>query len=87
MERSLHYADLHLDCPASNLPEQTPDCCDWLNMWKQLSAGPYSEVKWMLITLVAPEFLVGRAFQDFIMARKSRDQMRKFVKQTALDGL
>jgi hypothetical protein len=33
----------------------------------------------MLVTLVAPKFLVGRAFQDFMMARKSRDQMRKFV--------
>jgi hypothetical protein len=33
----------------------------------------------MVITLIAPEFLAGKAFQDFMMARKSRHQMRKFV--------
>jgi hypothetical protein len=62
-----------------NLPEQTPDYCDWLNRLKTTLKRARTRVKWMLVTLVAPEFLVGKAFQDFMMARKSRDQMRKFV--------
>jgi hypothetical protein len=33
----------------------------------------------MLVTLIVPEFLVGRAIQDFMMARKSCRQMREFA--------
>ena len=61
-----------------NVPEQTPEYCGWLHKLKATLKRTLTKVKWMLITLVAPEFLVGRAFQDFMMARKSRDEMRKF---------
>lgn len=63
-----------------NVPEQTSDCTKWQEIIKR----GRTKVKWMLVTLIVPEFLVGRAFQDFIMARKSCHQMKEFAER---DGI
>lgn len=61
-----------------NVPEQTPDCLTWQDTMKESLKRGGTRIKWMLITLIVPEFLVGRAFQDFMMARKSEHQMKEF---------
>ena len=61
-----------------NVPEQTPDCLKWQDTVKESLKRGGTRIKWMLITLIVPEFLVGRAFQDFMMARKSEHQMKEF---------
>ncbi|EPE32599.1 hypothetical protein GLAREA_07733 [Glarea lozoyensis ATCC 20868] len=62
-----------------NLPAQSPDSLTGSSKLRRTLKRAWTRVKWMVITLIAPEFLAGKAFQDFMMARKSRNQMRKFV--------
>jgi hypothetical protein len=66
-----------------NVPEQTRDCSSWHEKLRETLKRGRVKLKWMLVTLIVPEFLVGKALQDLMMARKSLDQMRKFVE---MDG-
>lgn len=64
-----------------NLPEQTPDPESWQQKLKETLKRSGTKVKWMLVTLIVPEFLVGRAFQDWMMAKKSLSQMKDFAEE------
>jgi hypothetical protein len=64
-----------------NVPKQTDDCGGALDRVKEALKRSCTKIKWILVTLIVPEFLVGRAIQDWMMAKKSRRQMRKFTRQ------
>ncbi|KAF2635030.1 hypothetical protein P280DRAFT_474126 [Massarina eburnea CBS 473.64] len=58
-----------------NLPPQTYKHKDpnykWWKVWKLWARIPptfWTKVKWMLVTILLPEFLVGRALGDYISA-------------------
>jgi hypothetical protein len=64
-----------------NVPEQTPDPESWQQKLKETLQRSGTKVKWMIVTLIVPEFLVGRAFQDWMMAKKSFSQMKEFAEK------
>lgn len=53
-----------------NIPKQTPDCTTWSQSLKDNIERVWGRLKWMLLTLILPEFLVGKALQDFARARE-----------------
>jgi hypothetical protein len=62
-----------------NVPKQTPDCDKLKERLFETLKRSRTKIKWMIVTLMVPEFLVGRAIQDYMMAKKSRHDMRKFA--------
>jgi hypothetical protein len=42
--------------------------------------GVYTSVKWMLLTMVAPEFVIGKACVDLIQAKEDLQELLKFAK-------
>jgi len=69
-----------------NIPRQQIE--NSKSLWGSLlifTKRSWSKTKWMIIAFVLPEFLVGRAVQDWMMARKSSqdERMKAFA---ALDG-
>jgi hypothetical protein len=58
------------------------------SLWSPLSIfakSSWPKIKWMIVALVLPEFLVGRAVQDWMRARaSSQDERMKYFAR--LDG-
>jgi hypothetical protein len=80
MELSVHIAGLHVDDTASELSKQTPACTTWQQSLKESVGSVWVKLKWMLLALIMPEFLVGKALQDFLRARKFSRGMQEFVR-------
>lgn len=81
VELTIDPSDLHLDRSTPQHPKQTPNAATWQQSLEETLARSVTKVKWMLVTLIVPEFLVGRAFQDWIMAKKSFSQMKGFAEK------
>jgi hypothetical protein len=64
-----------------NIPQQTKDYDGSWDKLKEAFKRSGTKVKWMLVTLIVPEFLVGRAFQDFMMTKKSCREMRRLAEK------
>ena len=47
---------------------------------KWMLKGVYKSVKWMLLTMVAPEFVIGKACADLVQAKKDLRKLLKFAK-------
>jgi len=45
----------------------------------------WPKAKWMLLSLIVPEFLVGKAFQDLRLAKSSVGAMRKFADKAGFE--
>jgi hypothetical protein len=43
------------------------------------------KAKWMLLTLVAPEILIGLALSQFVAARHGRDMMQEFASEDGVE--
>jgi len=59
-----------------NIPEQIPEGPNpfWVGVRWSLKRV-WLKLDWMIVSLIVPEFLVGRALQDYMMARKSHKKM------------
>jgi hypothetical protein len=56
------WAVQHLNIPPLEQPTPEPD---WRHFWKfRIPASFWTKLKWMLITLIMPEYLLGRALSD-----------------------
>src|SRR6266536_3517924 len=44
-----------------------------------------SKVKWMVTTLLAPEYLIGKTFVDFLSAWHLREEMRVWAERDGVD--
>jgi hypothetical protein len=64
-----------------NVPKPTPDCTTWREYLQEGIAQGWSRVKWMLATLIFPEFLAGKAFHDLLWARKYYYHMKELAER------
>jgi hypothetical protein len=63
-----------------NVPEQREGRDrGWKGDLKWMLKGVYTSVKWMLLTMVAPEFIIGKACGDFIQAKENLQELLKFA--------
>ncbi|KAI9766810.1 MAG: hypothetical protein M1840_006285 [Geoglossum simile] len=51
------------------------------NTLKRSLKRGWTKLKWMLITLMLPELLVARAVQDFMLARRSYEEMKEIAEE------
>jgi hypothetical protein len=64
-----------------NVPEQREGRDrGWKGDLKWMLKGVYTSVKWMLLTMVAPEFVIGRACVDRVQAKRYLQELLKFAK-------
>ncbi|ORY06213.1 hypothetical protein BCR34DRAFT_490279 [Clohesyomyces aquaticus] len=57
-------------------------CQAWLSKrWHKA----HPRMKWMALTIVLPELLLGKAYQEYIMANRSRDKMRQFAQDDGVE--
>jgi hypothetical protein len=70
----------HLNVPAQRLGREPESTKEYVT---SIFSTFWSKLKWMIITLVLPEFLVGRAVQDWMLAwRYAKDRgLREFAVQ------
>jgi hypothetical protein len=61
-----------------NIPKQSPDCTTWRQSLKENVKRVRARLKWMLLTFIMPEFLVGKALQDFMRARNFCREVQEF---------
>ena len=52
---------------------------------KQEAKSFWSNLKWMLITVVAPEFILGKAIGDFILARRLKKEVDLLKEQRVVE--
>ena len=70
------WSILHL-----NLPPQTPiDSSSTLAVLKRALHRAWTKIKWMLITLVAPELVLGKAVNDTVSTKILAKQFDKFAR-------
>lgn len=67
-----------------NIPYQTRDPATWKETFKENLSRSWARLKWMILTLIIPEFFVGKALQDFMRARKYWREMQEFAR---VDGV
>ena len=66
----------HLNVPQQNLSKDGKPTAG--SLFGKIQ-GSWRRVKWMLITLLVPEFLVGKALQDWVVARQTCKEMQDFA--------
>jgi hypothetical protein len=66
----------HLNVPQQNLSKDGKPTTG--SLFGKIQ-GSWRRVKWMLITLLVPEFLVGKALQDWAVARQTCKEMQDFA--------
>ena len=54
-----------------NVPAMRPEPESLLQKWRWTISDFMKKVKWMLVTILVPEFLVGKALGDFVAAREA----------------
>jgi hypothetical protein len=63
-----------------NVPEQREGRDrGWKGDLKWMLKDVYTSVKWMLLTMVAPEFVVGKACADLMQAKEDLQELLKFA--------
>ncbi len=62
-------------CPPSGESQSVSRQKLW---WRILDSVP--KIKWMVLTILIPEYLLGRALDDWIAARPSVDTMPKWTR-------
>jgi hypothetical protein len=63
-----------------NVPEQREGRDrGWKGDLKWMLKGVYTSVKWMLLTMVAPEFVIGKACADLMQAKEDLQELLKFA--------
>ena len=67
-----------------NIPEERPRPRNYLQKLWWLIVGSQTQVKWMLFTILVPEFLVGKAFNDWMAAKATAIDMSELA---AKDGV
>lgn len=67
-----------------NIPEQAPSdaTSDWITK-KLLGFGRKS--KWMLITVIAPEFILAKAWLDLLAAQRNCKEMKPFAAEDGVE--
>ncbi|KAK8140155.1 hypothetical protein PG984_000221 [Apiospora sp. TS-2023a] len=59
------WSVLHLNVP----PQSTIEPRNWTHNFRRTATRTWTKVKWMLFTLLAPEYALGKAFSDFVSVR------------------
>jgi len=67
----------HLNVPQQNLSKDGKPTAG--SLFGKKIQGSWRRVKWMPITLLVPEFLVGKALQDWVVARQTCKEMEDFA--------
>ncbi|KAK8035791.1 hypothetical protein PG991_001864 [Apiospora marii] len=67
---------LHLNVP----PQSTIEPGNWAQKFERTAMRAWTKVKWMLFTLLAPEFALGKAFSDFLSVRCLKSGFEAFSK-------
>jgi hypothetical protein len=63
-----------------NVPEQREGRDrGWKGDLKWMLKGVYTSVKWMLFTMIAPEFVIGKACGDLMQAKEDLQELLKFA--------
>jgi hypothetical protein len=63
-----------------NVPEQREGRDrGWKGDLKWMLKGVYTSVKWMLLTMVAPEIVIGKALADLMQAKEDLKELLKFA--------
>jgi hypothetical protein len=65
-----------------NVPEQSSHDSQgtrWYQFWRWDLRGPRRSLKWMFVTIIAPEYILGKALADLSAARQSKKQIRQFL--------
>ena len=63
-----------------NVPEQREGRDrGWKGDLKWMLKGVYTSVKWMLLTMVAPEFVIGKACADLVQAKEDLQELLEFA--------
>jgi hypothetical protein len=63
-----------------NVPEQREGRDrGWKGDLKWMLKGVYTSVKWMLLTMVAPELVIGKACADLVQAKEDFQELLKFA--------
>jgi len=71
-----------------NVPEQRKKKDLGHGLWcdfKWTLKGVWTNLKWMLFTMIAPEFILGKAIGDLASAWECRELMRPFAKEDHVD--
>jgi hypothetical protein len=64
-----------------NIPPPSPQATTWRQNFHQSLARIFKQTKYLLLTLICPELWIGKAFQDFMVARRSCREMKEFAEQ------
>ncbi|KAK8083840.1 hypothetical protein PG996_002621 [Apiospora saccharicola] len=67
------WSVLHLNVP----PQSTIEPGNWTQKFRRTAARTWTKVKWMLFTLLAPEYALGKAFSDFHLVRCLKPQFEE----------
>lgn len=63
-----------------NVPEQREGRDrGWKGDLKWMLKGVYTSVKWMLLTMVAPEIVIGKACEDLVQAKEDLQKLLEFA--------
>ncbi|KAH8784742.1 hypothetical protein BGZ57DRAFT_940473 [Hyaloscypha finlandica] len=63
-----------------NVPAQRNSCAPgWRGTFKQHMESFYRSVKWMVITMIAPEVVIGMACYDYLSAKKNLQDLEGFA--------
>jgi hypothetical protein len=63
-----------------NIPPPFPQATSWRQTVYHFSARLLNQIKFLILTLICPEIWIGKAFQDFMVARRSCRDMRNLAK-------
>lgn len=69
-----------------NVPEQRHgrDKGIWGDIWWLLK-GPLNSAKWMLVTVIAPELILGKAVADLSAAMDNKREIEKYAKEDGVE--
>ena len=67
----------HLNVP-EQMDRETRDL-SWYKTLRRNVRGLMKTLKWMLVTIVAPEYILGKAGADFYAAYESKQQMKSYA--------
>jgi hypothetical protein len=73
----------HLNVPEQPNEQRSRDQ-RWYETWRSLKSL-WRSIKWMLITIVAPEYIFGKALADLYAAIESKRRMQIFAKEDGVE--
>ncbi|KAN0083868.1 hypothetical protein V8E54_002956 [Elaphomyces granulatus] len=67
-----------------NIPEQMPRCSKFGGRIRFCLRRLWARLNWMILFVIIPEFLVGQALQDYMMAQRAHKKMLKMLRSKNL---